>query len=432
MGVISPVSLTLDGLWDSLQSGRSGARPFQWEDGTAAPVSVAAPALFTGDIDDFDISDTSQKKAVKKSQKVMSREIQMAVAASCRALKNANVFFGQFSPERVGISFGSDYIVTTPEEVVDAVRAVSRLCNDNRPLLNLMEKNGKFDFSLWAKNGLPKMQPLWQLKYLPNMPSSHIAILNNFHGPSNSITLREASIGAVIGEAASIIGSGKADLMLVGTTGSRILPFKMLAAMQQEEIASETCCPFDKNRQGTILGDGAGALLLEEWEGAEKRGVPIFAEIVSASYRINCNMNGGANIRAAVAAVLQNVLKQAEMQPEDVGFICAHGLGSPPADRQEALAINDVFGLRKKPVPVAAAKGYFGNIGAGAGAVELMSGILSLQHGTVFPTLNYETADPECPILVSAKDDIPAGNSFIKIAFNRQGQASAVLVKSRV
>jgi len=342
----------------------------------------------------------------------MSREIQMAVAASCRALNYADILFGQFPSETVGISFGSDYIVTMPEDVTDGVREVCR-----------KSETGKFDFSLWAANGLPKMQPLWQLKYLPNMPSSHIAILNNFHGPSNSITLREASIGAVIGEAVSIIRNGRTDIMLVGTTGSRIHPFKMLAAMQQEDIAPEVCRPFDKNRRGTILGDGAAALILEEWKHAEKRDVPILAEIAAASYRIN------RNVRAAVAAVLRNVLQQAEMQLEDVGFICAHGLGSAQIDSEEALAINDVFGSRKAAIPVTAMKGYIGNIGAGGGAVELIAAALSLQRGTVFPTLNYETPDSECPVFISAKNDIPAGNSFIKIAFNRQGQASAVLVK---
>ncbi|GHT34730.1 3-oxoacyl-ACP synthase [Planctomycetales bacterium] len=418
MGIISSLSLTLDGLWDSLQSGRSGVCSFRWEDGTAVPVSVAAPSLFTGKIEDFDISDTALKKAVKKSQKVMSREIQTAVAASCRALNNADILFGQFPPESVGISFGSDYIITTPEDVTDGIRAVCR-----------KSETGKFDFTLWAENGLPKMQPLWQLKYLPNMPSSHIAILNNFHGPSNSITLREASIGAVIGEASAIIRNGRADVMLTGTTGSRIHPFKMLAAMQQEELSPDICRPFDKNRQGTILGECAGALVLEEKEHAEKRGVPVLAEIVAASYRINRSSGGEANIRGAVAAVLRAVLKQAEMLPEEIGFICAHGLGSPQTDREEALAINDVFGTRKTPIPVAAAKGFIGNAGAGTGAVELIAGILSLQHGTVFPTLNYETPDSECPVSVSARTDIPSGNSFIKIAFNRQGQASAVLVK---
>ncbi len=442
MGQISPLSLHLGEFRDKLYSGAGGAvggsavgaggmRPFVVDgaSGTASRLlSVAAPALFSGDLEDFDSRDTAQKKAIKKAQKVMCREIQMAVAASCRALNEADIQIGQFPADRVGISFGSDYILTTVEDVLDGMRACYRKNPQAGAVLDEI-----FDFSRWADHGKPKMQPLWQLKYLPNMPASHIAILNNFHGPSNSITLREATIGACVGESMEIIAANRADIMLVGTTGSRLHPFKIIHALEHEELARCECRPFDHDRDGTVLGEGAGALVLEEYEHAVRRNAPIFAEVLCASYRSRFDRAGQDHRREVVAAVLRDVLRRGVVEPEQIGHINAHGLGTHISDRLEAQGINDVFGQRRPAVPVTATKGFFGNLGAGGGAVELIAGVLSLQHGTLFPTQNFRHADPDCPVAVTTKsastEDIPAGDTFIKLAVNPQAQASAILLR---
>ena len=411
MGVVAPQCRTLTDLWNLLNSGVSSTRPYNGH----GLIFLAAPADFEGHVSEFDTQDATQQKAIRKSLKVMSREIQMAVAASCRALKNAGIGFGQFPSERVGISFGSDYILTTVEDVLDGVRSCMT--------------GSQFDFSRWGTAGMPKMTPLWQLKYLPNMPSSHIAILNNFHGPSNSITLREASIGAVIGESVEIIASGRADIMVVGTTGSRLHPYKLMHAKQQEELTQTACRPFDQYRDGTVLGEGAGALILEEMQHAEKRGADCWAEIVCGSYRSRCNRAGDDFRRETVRNVLEHVLRRGNVPPEHIGHINAHGLGSKSSDSAEAQGIHDVFENRSKPIPVTAAKGCFGNLGAGSGTVELIAGILSVRHRTLFPTLNFSSADSSCPISVVRSTDVPAGNSFVKIAMNPQSQISAVLVR---
>ncbi len=420
MGLVSPLSLSQETFWNRLISGDGAVQPFRLSgvsEEYAQPISVAAPALFEGEIEEFGVTDVLQKKAIKKALKVMSREIQMAVAASCHALRQADIQIGQFAPDRQGISFGSDYILTTVDDVIDGIRACCRTAVDGRT----------FDFSRWAPEGLPKMPPLWQLKYLPNMPASHIAILNNFHGPSNSITLREASIGAVIAESQEIIRSGRVDIMLVGTTGSRLHPLKIIQAIQQEEIAPEFCRPFDRDRNGTVLGEGAGALVLEDWEHAEKRGAPILAEVVTASCRVRFDRDRSDGRRAAMESVLRNVLRRAEMEPEQVGHFNAHGLGGRDADRAEAEVIAAIFGKRKEPIPVAAVKGFFGNLGAGAGTIELIAGVLSLQKGVLPPSLHCENTDG--PIAITRGIETPAGDSLVKIAFNHQAQASAVVLK---
>ena len=412
MGVVAPQCRSLAELWNLLISRASAVRPY---DGFGL-ISLAAPADFNGHISEFDSQDPAQQKAIRKSLKVMSREIQMAVAASCRALNEAGIQIGQLPSERVGISFGSDYILTTTEDVLDGIRSCTA--------------DAQFDFSRWGTDGLPKMNPLWQLKYLPNMPASHIAILNDFHGPSNSVTLREASIGAVIGESVEIIASGRTDVMVVGTTGSRLHPIKLLHAKQQEELTETACRPFDAHRDGTVLGEGAGALILEEREHAEKRGANCSAEIVCGSYRCRFDRSGQDFRRETVRTVLEHVLRKGNTSPEHIGHINAHGLGSKSSDSAEAAGIRDVFGHRTESIPVTAAKGCFGNLGAGSGAIELIAGILALRNRVLYPTLNYSSADSLCPLSVVQSTDVPAGNSFIKIAMNSQAQVSAVLVRN--
>jgi 3-oxoacyl-[acyl-carrier-protein] synthase II len=460
------LSITVDGFWESLLSGRSGVRPYVpcWR--TLCPLPIAAPALFCGDIDEFDVIDLVQRKAIKKGLKLMSREIQMAVAATSRALNHAEIYVGQLPPDRVGISFGSDYILTTVEDVIDAVCACSYPSGQKSG-----NSFGQFDFRRWGKDGLSKMQPLWQLKYLPNMPASHIAILNNFHGPSNSITLREASVGAVVAESVSIIASGRTDVMVAGTTGGWLHPCKLISALRNEEISNEICRPFDLNRNGTNLGDGAAAIILEEHEHAKKRGAKIWCEIIAGSCKMQRDRQNTDYKREVVRRVIKDVLKYSAlrnnefadkknkkiitenentldknnnnqnkkhdkdieyayaMEIEQIGHINAHGLGSKDSDKAEALAINDVFGGRSEPTPVVAAKGFWGNSGAGTGMFELIASIIALKTQKLFPSINHKTTDPNCPITIAEPNKHKTGNSFIKIAINPQGHASAILAK---
>ncbi|MDR0520640.1 MAG: beta-ketoacyl-[acyl-carrier-protein] synthase family protein [Planctomycetaceae bacterium] len=406
LGIVAPQCRSIGEFWNLLIAGNGLA----CSGGGFAPAALMLPAEFNAGISEFETADSARQKAIRKNLKVMSREIQMAVAASCRALTCAGISVGQFSADRVGISFGSDYIITTPEDVLDGIK-------------NCTDSDG-FRFGKWGMSGLAGMQPLWQLKYLPNMPASHIAILNDFHGPSNSITLREASVGAVIGESVEIIKSGRADIMVAGTTGSRLHPFKFLHARLHEELTQTACRPFDLHRDGTVLGEGAGSVILEDWEHAERRGAKIWAEILCGSYRF------GRDCRSAVCGVLKSVLRRSNMLPENVGHVNAHGLGVRELDFAEAVAIDDVFGKRQKPVPVTAVKSVFGNLGAGSGMTELIAGILSLQNQTLFPAHTVTELDPACPVALVEKSGIPAGDSFVKIAVNPQAQCSAVLVRN--
>jgi 3-oxoacyl-[acyl-carrier-protein] synthase II len=210
---------------------------------------------------------------------------------------------------------------------------------------------------------------------------------------------------------------------------------KAMHSAQQEELASpdlepaRACRPFDRNRSGMVLGEGAGAIMIEELSTAQARGAAILGEVLAASSSSVVQRKLVAQREAAMSNVLGNVLKAANVKPEDVGHIHAHGLSTRNGDIEEARAINNVFGSRLKPVPVTAAKSYFGNLGAGSGMVEIIASLMAMHHGRLFPILNYETPDPDCPVAAVTDGAAEPGKMFINLSVTPQGQASAILIR---
>lgn len=430
LGIISSLGLDIDEFWNSCLEGKSGIKPFALPGSPFDKIRFAGEVTkFTGNIDEFGIKDNAKKKAIRKGFKLMSREIMMSVAATERALSDANVDSNSYQKNRAGVSFSSDYIITTPDEVLAGMNA----CREGDHL----------NFSRWAAEGLTKMTPIWQLKFLTNMPSSHITIYNEFFSFANDITNREASIGAAVGEAVEVIRKNKVDLMVVGATGSRIHPFKLIHTLQTDEIADQNqdpekaCRPFDRDRSGTVPGEGAGAIVLEELEHAKKRGAQIYAEIIDGAYRGAMSFITSpkkiktveGNIRRSIVLALQALIRKTGITPDSIGHLNLTGFGSRHGDREEARAIEDVFGDYAKKIPATALKGHFGNPGAGGGALELIAGILALKNNALFPIVNNENCDPECPVLPVREAGSNPGDSFVKVAYQSAGQASALLVK---
>ncbi|MFZ5833709.1 MAG: beta-ketoacyl-[acyl-carrier-protein] synthase family protein [Planctomycetota bacterium] len=424
MGLISPLGSSPAELWDALQAGQSGVGPLSVTAGGPLPVDFGAEArqFANDDIDSFGPLEKEQKKAIRKGLKVMCRECQMGVAAAQLALNDSGIGAGKIAAERIGVVFGADYMLSMPDDFCEGIA-------------QCLSSAGEFEFSRWAVEGLPKMSPLWLLKYLPNMPASHMAIYNDLRGPNNSLTLREAAANAAVAEAYQTILRGSADVMLVGATGTRLHPMKMLHAVQQEEVASVNgdpavvARPFDRNRSGVVLGEGAGAVVLEELEFARARGARIWGEVLAGSANSSVGRRLQAQRARAMTIALQAVMRGSGLKADDVGHVHAHGLSTRTCDKDEAEAILTVFGTRKDPVPVVAAKSNFGNLGAGSGLVELIASLLALEARRLFPMLNYQTPDPECPVAVVTDASTPAGDSFVNLSVTPQGQASAVLVR---
>ncbi len=431
MGMVSPAGITLDDLWAKLSGGVSCVGPISLFDSGGIPLKHAAEArAFTGDIADFGRLQPDQKKAIRKGLKVMCRESQMAVAAAQRAIDESGIAGGEAAsvePERFGCVFGSDYMMTLPEDFIASVAA----CRG---------PGGDFEFDAWAPKGMPLLNPLWLLKYLPNMPASHIAIYNDLRGPSNSITIREASGHLAIGEAVMTIQRGAADVMLAGATGTRVHPMKTVHALMNEQVAvgdddpAGWSRPFDRDRRGMVLGEGAGVLVLEELGHALKRGATIHGEVVGhaashASSRRETAARGIGDTAKAIGNVVHGAVSASGIRADELGHVHAHGLGTVCGDREEASALAAVFGGRLGRVPTVAAKSSFGNLGAAGGVVECIASVLAMTKGTLFPLQNYRHSDPECPIL-AARGGEAAGSSFLSSSVTPQGQAGAVVIRA--
>ncbi|REK26492.1 MAG: beta-ketoacyl-[acyl-carrier-protein] synthase family protein [Planctomycetota bacterium] len=424
IGVVSPLGQSSATLWDNLSAGHSGVRPLEALAAFVGETRFGAPAAeFTGHIDEFGELAKDQKKLIRKGTKLMCRETMMGVAASQRALQDAGLAMGDYDPERTGCVFGSDYMLTMPEDFVDGAKQ----CVDDK---------GDFAYEQWGSQGLPRVSPLWLLFYLPNMPASHVAIYNDLRGPSNSLTQREAASNLAVGEAAQIIGRGTADVMVAGATGTRLHPMNMLHALQHEEVAgnhvapAEASRPFDRDRTGMVLGEGSGAVILEELEAARARGARIYGEVVGVGSSSVTRAPSIADRRRAIANALAAALRQASLARNEVGHVHAHGLATRACDADEAAAIATVFGDRGGQPPVVAAKSHLGNLGAGGGMIELAASLLAQQQGRLFRVLNYETPDEACDVNVVRHDEAAAGKSFVNINVTPQGQASVLAVRA--
>lgn len=423
LGAVSPLGNSAADLWDGLLAGRSGVAPLSLLPPLDGAVHFGGEATdFTGKIDNFGTLRKEQKKAIRKAFKVMCRETMMAVSAAQQAVADAGYDELPMEPERSGIVFGCDYLLSPPDELADGMVKCG------------VRDEGGFRYDDWGQDGLREMSPLWMLKYLPNMPGSHIAIFNDLRGPNNSLTLREIAGVMAIREATQTIARGHADRMIAGATGSRIHSFKTIHAVQQEQLADPNADPaaasrpFDANRTGMVVGEGAGAIILEELESARSRGATIYAEVVGTGSSTVTNTDLQGDPTQALANAAQTALAEANITPEKLGHINAHGLGTLQSDADEAAALAKVLGDHSQSTPVVAAKSSFGNLGAASGVIEFIASTKALHEQKLFRTLNFETADPACPLAVADKDGISPGGSFLKLSVTPQAQATALVV----
>jgi 3-oxoacyl-[acyl-carrier-protein] synthase II len=432
LGVVSPLGNSPAGLWDALVAGKSGVAPLAALPPLDGRVAFGGECRdFTGEIDNFGELEKDLKKSIRKALKMMCRESMMAVAAAQHALADGGFATSPGSPsgstsmdpDRSGVVFGSDYMLSPPDDLLAAMKTCGAAA-------------GNFDYDKWGGAGLKDMNPLWMLSYLPNMPASHIAIFNDLRGPNNSLTMREVASLLAIREAVQTIERGHAERMIAGATGTRIHSFKTVHAVQQEQLANpelppaEASRPFDAQRTGMVVGEGAGAMVLEEYAAAKARGATIYGEIIGTSSVAAISDRAKGDIAAALASAAKSALASAQVEPAQIGHINAHGLGTIDGDAAEAAALQSAFGAALATVPVAAVKGAIGNLGAGGGVVETIASVLALHHNRLFPTLNYATPDPRCPVTVATAGRPAApGDSFLKLSVTPQGQAAALIVR---
>jgi 3-oxoacyl-[acyl-carrier-protein] synthase II len=408
VGVLNPLGLDAASFWEGLRAGKSGVHTISLFD----PSSLTT--RFAGELVNFDAKRYIDKKD-RRQLKMMTRSIEVAVSAAQLALNDGRVEKDKLDRTRFGVEFGAGLIASELDELAEAAK-ISSNCQP-----------GIVDLEKWGELGLGNIQPLWMLKYLPNMLACQVSILHDAQGPNNSIT--EGDVGSLLalGEACRIIRRDQADFFLVGGAESKVNPLSMVRQClfgrlsRRNDDPAGACRPFEKSRDGGVIGEGACVLVVEDLEHAQRRGARIYAEVVGFGAAFDRDRSGKGLVRAMQAA-----LRQAGLSPADMDHVNAHGLGGPEADTCEARALLEVFG---PDMPVLAAKSYFGNLGAGSGLSELAASVLALHHGSVPATLNYQQPDPNCPVNVQRAPRPARKPHFLKLGFAEMGQCAAAVVR---
>ena len=406
IGTLCPLGIGREAVEQALRVGQSGIGPLTLFDPSGLPVRIA------GEVKNFD---PKQFVKPRKNLKVMARDSQLGVAASVLACQDANISPGDVVPDRFGVVLGADSIGST----LDASEASYRECI----------VDGGFRFERWAKEGAAASFPLNFLKVLPNMIASHISIAHDARGPNNTIHQGELSSIQAISEAKSVIERGAADVMLAGGASSQMNPFDWVRhcligkLSPSDEPPGEVLKPFDLHRSGQVRAEGATVLVLERREHAALRKANPIARIAGQA-TVHCGRNQSQSGPDALVRAMSLALEDAQISSADVGHVNACGLSTTADDPVEAAAIRTVFGN----VPVTAPKSYFGNLGAAAGATEILASLIAIREGAIPVTLNYEQPDPLCAVNVVAgvplEGTLP---SAIALNATSAGQATAMV-----
>ncbi len=427
IGWITPMGTDIEGVWKRLLAGESGIAKTTLFDASTFPTSMSA------EVKQFAIGDHIPQS---NDHATAGRNTQFALAACSQAWKMAGLDAAKLDLDRVGM-----YLAGGEGELdFDAFTASALLAWD-------AEKND-VDMLKWADVGGERMNALRELEQEPNMPLSHLALLTGARGPAfNCLTACAASTQA-IGEATQILRRGDADVMIGGGTHSMVHPFGItgfnrltalcedakLKAVIGTEDPTRASRPFDNQRAGFVLGEGAGIVILETLHHAVARGAGILAEVAgygstADAFRITDQHPEGAGAIGAMQAALAD----AKMTPHDVQYINAHGTGTRENDGNESHAIKQVFGPKGESCPVSSIKSMMGHLIAAAGAVEMIACILAIRDNVLPPTTNLETSDPECDLdyvpNVARKATV---NAALSNSFGFGGQNDSIIVKRYV
>ena len=381
IGVVAPNGRTRRDFWSACTEGRSGISRIETFDTPGYPAKIA------GEIRGFDVRPFINDKRLVK---LLGRQTQFALGAAHEARAEAG--WNEIDPERLGVCMGSGVVPMDLRELGPLVAAS-------------LDEAGQFDAAKFGATAPDTLFPLWLLKHLPNMLSAHLAIQHQAMGPSNTVTTACAAGTQAIGEAFRLIARGDADFMLAGGADSRIEPLMVVAYAALGALSSsdrpveEVSRPFDRDRDGFVLGEGAAVLALEDYDCARRRGAKIYAEILG--YGSSCDAFGitkpdptGAGAGRAMAAAL----KEAKLNRDDLDYINAHGTSTRLNDQMETAAVKRTLGPDAPRVPCSSIKSMIGHLIGAAGAVEAAALALTIDTGILPPTINLTRPDPDCDL----------------------------------
>jgi 3-oxoacyl-[acyl-carrier-protein] synthase II len=408
VGAVTPLGTGVDLFWQNLIAGKSGVRPIQAFEPDGIDYKFAA------EVRDYDAAKFVKQR---KTLKLMSRDIQLAMGGAALAVQDSGVDLEAIDKLKFGVNYGAGLIATELGEISGAVRVTAN-------------SSHHVDLKAWGKEGFGHLFPLWMLKYLPNMPACHISIAYDSQGPNNSITVGEASSTLAIGEAFRVMQRGTADTFIAGGTDSRIHPLSivrlaLLNRLTKRSTSPEAALrPFDHRRDGTVPGEGTAAIFMEEMNLARRRNAKIYGEI--RGFGSACNP---ISPRQSIAQAMRSALKDAGIEAKDLGHISAIGISGILEDRDESLAIADVLGSSVGDVPVVAYKSSVGSMSAASGAVELVASLLAVEHGQLPAVLNFEKSSDDMPKLrIVQKVEACPEKPFVALARSYSGQCAALVI----
>jgi 3-oxoacyl-[acyl-carrier-protein] synthase II len=368
LGAITPLGNTVEANWEAALRGECGIGLITRFDASNLPVRIAA------EVKDFQPEDWIERKEVKK----MDLFIQYSVAASFNALEDARLKITEDIAERAGVIIGAGL--------------------GGLPAIEHFHK-------ILLERGYKKISPFFIPMLIANLASGQVSMRFGLKGPNSCVATACATGSHAIGDAYKIIQRGDADIMLAGGAESTITPLavagfaSMRALSLRNHEPTRASRPFDAHRDGFIIGEGAGVVVLETLEGARARGANIYAEVVgygmtADAYHLTMPDPDGVQ----VARCMQLAVEEAGCDPTEVDYINAHGTSTPYNDKYETLAIKKVFGEHAYRLAVSSNKSMIGHLLGAAGGVEAIFTILAIKHGIIPPTINYETPDPECDL----------------------------------
>ena len=402
IGVISPVGVGKTNYWNSLVSGVSGVGKITHFDPTGFDVQIAA------EVKGFDVTNWIDRKESRR----MDRFVHFGVAAALDAIEDAGLKITPANAERVGVLVGSG--IGGLQTLEDQVKVL-------------------------IQNGPSKISPFLIPMMIADMASGHISIITGAKGPNSTVVTACATGAHALGDSLEIIRRGAADVMICGGTEAAVTQigvagFGNMKAMTSKynDNPTKASRPFEAGRDGFVIGEGAGVVVLESLEHAEARGAHIYCELggygmSGDAYHMTQPAAGGEGVARAMIAAL----KDADVQPEMVGYINAHGTSTPLNDKNETAALKTVFGDHAYKLAVSSTKSMTGHLLGGAGGIEAIAAALAIHSGVLPPTINYENPDPDCDL-----DYVPnvARNQQVDVAVSNNsgfGGHNAVIVMKR-
>ncbi len=367
-GVISPIGIGADDFWNSLASGKSGISRVSTFDTSQFSTQIGA------EVKNFQPEKYIDKKKIRK----MDRFSQLAFAAAKIAIEDAKLDMKKEDPFRVGVIVGS------------GIGGLSTVAAEHQVLL---------------EKGPRRVSPFMIPMLITNIAAGEIAIAHNIKGPNYSLSSACATSNHTIGDALRLIHYGDADVIIAGGSEAAVTPLGLAgfcsarALSTRNDDPEHASRPFDKERDGFVMGEGAGIVILELLEHALSRGVTIHAELIgygatNDAYHITAPSPDGQS----AARAMSNALADGGVKPEEVDYINAHGTSTPLNDKVETFAIKKVFGDYAYKIPISSSKSMIGHLLGAAGVVELIATILSMEKEMLPPTINYEFPDPECDL----------------------------------